>query len=112
MAGTKNGGEKTKATIYERYGKDHYSRIGAKGGSARVEKGFAKRRELASENGRKGGIAGRRGKIFIAEDKIDDIYRLRNGGNTIKSIVEQTGISYVTVQRLCRLWEDQDNGKV
>lgn len=32
MAGTKAGGLKTRATNYQRYGKDHYRRIGAIGG--------------------------------------------------------------------------------
>lgn len=32
MTGTKAGGLKVKATNYQRYGKDHYRRIGAIGG--------------------------------------------------------------------------------
>ena len=32
MAGTKAGGLKTRATNYQKYGKDHYRRIGAIGG--------------------------------------------------------------------------------
>lgn len=32
MAGTKAGGLKARATNYQRYGKDHYRRIGAIGG--------------------------------------------------------------------------------
>ena len=41
MAGNRNGGLKTMNTIYERYGKDHYKRIGS----------------IGRRNGRTGGFA-------------------------------------------------------
>lgn len=41
MAGTKAGGQAAAATNKERYGKDFYEKIGAKGGSASGAGGFA-----------------------------------------------------------------------
>ena len=41
MAGTKAGGLKARATNYQRYGKDHYRRIGAIGGRKSNTGGFA-----------------------------------------------------------------------
>lgn len=71
MAGTKIGGEKTRETNYERYGKDHYKKIGSIGGKTAIKvdpatgkalKGFAVNRELASQAGRLGGTLSKRGK--------------------------------------------------
>ena len=62
MAGTKWGGIKAGLTNRERYGKDYYSRIGAKGGRNGHTGGFASNPELAREAGRKGGLKSRRGK--------------------------------------------------
>lgn len=62
MVGTKKGGEKTKITIYEKYGKDHFKKIGAKGGRKCVPKGFAKNSTLAHLAGMKGGRISKRGK--------------------------------------------------
>ncbi len=41
MAGTKAGGQKTKATNKAKYGDDFYQNIGKVGGKAKVPKGFA-----------------------------------------------------------------------
>ena len=41
MAGTKAGGDKTKAKLYERYGRSYYSRIGVMGGQVGRTGGFA-----------------------------------------------------------------------
>ena len=46
------------ATI-RRHGKDFWRRAGAKGGAAKVPKGFAINQALAVEAGRKGGISKR-----------------------------------------------------
>jgi hypothetical protein len=70
MAGTKQGGIKTRETNYERHGNDHYKRIGALGGKSRVNvnpetgkalKGFAVSGK-ASMAGKLGGARSKRGK--------------------------------------------------
>lgn len=53
---------KTAETIYAKYGKDFYKKIGAKGGSKKTPKGFAVNRELARKAGKLGGKLSRRGK--------------------------------------------------
>jgi general stress protein YciG len=59
MAGTKAGGQKAAQKNKEKYGKEFYANIGAKGGKAKTAKGFAKNRDLARAAGRKGGKAKR-----------------------------------------------------
>lgn len=54
MAGTKEGGAKARATMYEKHGKDFYKRIGAIGGKHCGMKGFALNPELARKAGAKG----------------------------------------------------------
>lgn len=60
MAGTREGGKQAARTNRNRYGTDFYRKIGAKGGSISQGGGFAANPELASEAGRKGGMAPRR----------------------------------------------------
>lgn len=71
MAGNKMGGQKTRETNYEKYGKDFYKNIGSIGGkkvhkvnpeTGKALKGFALNRELASRAGKVGGSLSRRGK--------------------------------------------------
>lgn len=62
MAGTKEGGIKTRNTNYEKHGKDFYKRIGAIGGRNGHSGGFAANRELASRAGKIGGAISKRGK--------------------------------------------------
>ena len=62
MAGTKSGGIKASKTNRLKHGDDFYKRIGAKGGSKCVPKGFALNPELARLSGKKGGSISRRGK--------------------------------------------------
>lgn len=62
MPGTKAGAAKAKLTIKERYSEDFWAKIGSKGGSAKVPKGFATNHQLAAEAGRKGGQISRRSK--------------------------------------------------
>ena len=62
MAGTKEGGLKTKITIYEKHGKDFYRNIGRKGGKNGHTGGFASNPELAKIAGAKGGRNSKRGK--------------------------------------------------
>jgi general stress protein YciG len=57
MAGTKVGGIKAAQKNKEKYGKEFYAQIGAKGGKAKTAKGFATNRDLARAAGRKGGKA-------------------------------------------------------
>lgn len=56
MAGTREGGLKASAANKDRYGKDFYSRLGKKGGSAHHSKprGFAAHPGLAKIAGSKG----------------------------------------------------------
>lgn len=61
MAGTKEGGKKSAQANKERYGKDFYSRIGAKGGKAGHTGGFAADPELARRAGAIGGRKSKRG---------------------------------------------------
>lgn len=68
MAGTKEGGIKAAKKIKEKYGKDHYKKIGSRGGQKTAESGklleigFASDRERARLAGSKGGRASRRNK--------------------------------------------------
>ena len=62
MAGTREGGLKTKAAILEKYGKDYWANIGSKGGKNGHTGGFAANPELARKAGSKGGKISRRGK--------------------------------------------------
>lgn len=57
MAGTQSGGLKAAQKNKEKYGREFYAQIGAKGGKAKTAKGFAKNRDLARAAGRKGGAA-------------------------------------------------------
>ncbi len=61
MPGTKAGGAKTRETMYAKYGKDVYAKIGAIGGANGHTGGFYANRELASRAGKKGGHISRRG---------------------------------------------------
>ena len=69
MVMTKAGGKKVSKTIREKYGKDYWREIGAKGGRATGQKGFALNPALASEAGRKGGKASTRRGIKNGEGK-------------------------------------------
>lgn len=66
MAGTREGGIKTRETNYERHGRDHYRKIGAiggrKGAADGIIKGFALSPERARLAGQKGGRISKRGK--------------------------------------------------
>jgi len=61
MAGTRAGGLQATKTNKERHGNDFFKKIGAKGGYAKVPKGFAVS-GLASEAGKVGGRISKRGK--------------------------------------------------
>lgn len=62
MAGTKAGGRAAAATNKNKYGKDFYAKIGAKGGKLGRTGGFYANRELARQAGAKGGRISRRTK--------------------------------------------------
>lgn len=62
MAGTLEGGRKAAKTNKERYGNDHFKRIGAIGGRNGTTGGFATNRELARVAGAIGGAKSKRGK--------------------------------------------------
>jgi len=71
MAGTLAGGRKAAITNKQKYGKDFYARIGAKGGRNGHTGGFAANPELARIAGAKGGKKSRRGKAKKVEDGRD-----------------------------------------
>jgi hypothetical protein len=64
MAQTKEGAQKAKRTMYEKYGGEYYQTIGQKGGTAITEntkkKGYGSNRELARLSGAKGGLKSRK----------------------------------------------------
>lgn len=62
MSGSITRALKAAETNKRLYGEDHYKRVGALGGKAKVPKGFAINRELARKAGAKGGAISRRGK--------------------------------------------------
>jgi len=62
MSGTVSGGKLAAQKNKERFGEDFYCMIGSRGGKAKVPKGFAVNRELASQAGAKGGRISRRPK--------------------------------------------------
>lgn len=62
MSGTRTGGLKAAKTSKEKYGKDHYEKIGAIGGRKSRGGGFAANPELARVAGAKGGHRSKRGK--------------------------------------------------
>ena len=99
MAGTKAGGLRAKATNYQKYGKDHYRRIGAIGGRKSNTGGFActdvdndgltgpeRSKIVGSKGGKIGGLIGKRGYTFIelAEEKGFAYYEQRNTGKVFK----------------------------
>lgn len=69
MAGTKDGGYRTRDTNYKRHGKDFYKKIGAKGGKKGAKdgilKGFAANPELARQAGMIGGKISKRTKSKV-----------------------------------------------
>lgn len=65
MAGTKEGAQKARKTLYERYGKDWYKTIGQKGGKNGHTGGFYANPELAKAAGRKGGAISKRGPAKV-----------------------------------------------
>lgn len=62
MSGSITGGKLAAQKNKERHGEDFYRTIGARGGSAKVPKGFAMNRERASLAGQKGGRTSRKQK--------------------------------------------------
>lgn len=59
MPGTQAGGEKARATNYERHGPDHYKKIGAMGGKVGTTGGFYNNHDLAVRAGTLGGSMGK-----------------------------------------------------
>lgn len=62
MPQTKEGAKKAKQTLYDKYGKDYFSKMGALGGAAGNTGGFYANRELARKAGRLGGQRSKRRK--------------------------------------------------
>lgn len=72
--------------LKNKYGEDYYVKLGRLGGTAQVDKGFAKMpKEKVSAAGKKGGAISRRGPakitppIHIKGPSILDIFRRRHG---------------------------------
>ena len=68
MSGTKDGALKAARTNREKYGKDFYKEIGAKGGRNGHTGGFYANRELARIAGAKGGRISKRGRKNVESD--------------------------------------------
>jgi capsid protein len=77
MAGSKEGGAKTRETNIAKYGEDYYKTLGKKGADAYIERqkqgiakprGFAANKELAKTAGAKGGYISRRTKAGETND--------------------------------------------
>jgi Stress-induced bacterial acidophilic repeat motif. len=79
MPGTINGGKSAAETNKERYGEDFYKNIGRKGGLKSRGGGFAYSRKLASEAGRKGGLATQRKREEAQQEKEHQTWRERVG---------------------------------
>ncbi len=62
MSGTKEGGIKARDTNIARHGDNYYAKIGQRGGSKCVAKGFSMNPELAKRVGKIGGKISKRGK--------------------------------------------------
>ena len=67
MAGTKDGGVKTREAVYKKFGPDYYRNIGRMGGMNGHTGGFAANPELARIAGAKGGRISRRGPAKRSE---------------------------------------------
>ncbi len=71
MAGSVAGGKQAAATNKSKYGSDFYHKIGSKGGSAKVPKGFALMdKEKVRDAGAKGGSVSRRHAALIVEEGV------------------------------------------
>ena len=70
MPGTRSGGLKVRAKVYEKFGEDYYRKIGHKGGTAPTDKpkGFAADPALARIAGAKGGRISKRGRKKETDD--------------------------------------------
>jgi len=93
MAGNTIGGQKARNTNYERYGRDFYKRIGAKGGRNSTTGGFAANPELAKIAGRKGGKKSQRGeshkeKLEENSQLIDDLLKAGASYRDISRAIE------------------------
>jgi len=78
MAATRDGGLKAAKTVKERYGEDHYKKIGAMGGKISRGGGFSANKEIAKLAGKLGGLKSRKGKSRTAldEQKIAEIEKI------------------------------------
>lgn len=67
MSQTKEGGQRTKQTIIDKYGPDYYQKIGKMGGSVKSPtKGFGSMsKEKIREAGAKGGRNSRKGAVLV-----------------------------------------------
>lgn len=86
MTATIKGGKKAAKSNKERWGSDFYKRIGQIGGSAKVQKGFAKSGKSESA----GSTGGKRSKIgykFISEDN-DAMYYIRKSDGVSVTFVK------------------------
>lgn len=78
MAATREGGLKAAATVKQKYGADHYKKIGAIGGKKSKGGGFAYNKEIAKLAGQLGGLKSRKGnkRTALDEQKIAEIEKI------------------------------------
>ena len=77
MSGTKAGGKKCAETNKNKYGKDWYARIGAKGGRNGHTGGFASMTpEQVRAAGRKGGLTSSKAPTLSLEERRKEIAEL------------------------------------
>lgn len=67
MGGTKESAKRAMEAIYDKFGEDHFRKIGSQGGKwdAPERRGFYTNRELASRAGKIGGTKSRRKKRVV-----------------------------------------------
>lgn len=75
MSGTKAGGIKAAKTVKEKYGKEFYGMIGAKGGRLGHTGGFAADPERARRAGHIGGLKSRRNGIKNGQGKLKQYHK-------------------------------------
>lgn len=102
MAGTKIGGLKAAKKVKERFGADHFRKIGKVGGETGTTGGFYANRELAKVAGAKGGRISKRGPFKVKPDDNRVIVRRFKSGESAISLAREYGI---TRQRVYKIME-------
>lgn len=94
-----SGGAKAAETNKQKYGKDFYRIIGARGGKATGYKGFATNPELAKISGAKGGHNSKRGKDPKRTERVKKaIAMYEDEGKNVEQIAKEFGLSKATIK--------------